>query len=245
MASSYSNRLKLELIGSGEQSNAWGDITNNTLSLSLDEAIAGVYSKNLTGVSSPYSLTEGNGPVTAANNERRQAALRFYNKTTAMTIQITTVASFTKLYFIINDCTDDGVITMRLGGSGATIDISPGGRSLIATDGTAWYSLASGGAGSGNTRTITVATDNVFAGESIFVNTSSNAITLTLPQTPSVGSQIRFLDIADNFGSNALTLNPNGGKVFGASANGTVSTAGAGFTLVYTGATYGWKITEK
>ena len=53
------------------------------------------------------------------------------------------------------------------------------------------------------------------------------------------------MDVADNFDTNALTINPNGKKIFGATANGTVSTEGAAFTIVFTGNTYGWKITEK
>ena len=54
------------------------------------------------------------------------------------------------------------------------------------------------------------------------------------------------MDLADTFDSNALTITPGGSdKVFGAAAPGTVSTEGAAFSLVYTGATYGWKITEK
>ena len=38
---------------------------------------------------------------------------------------------------------------------------------------------------------------------------------------------------------------PNGKKVFGSGSNGTVSTEGAAFTIVFTGNTHGWKITEK
>ena len=69
---------------------------------------------------------------------------------------------------------------------------------------------------------------------------------MTLPTTPPVGSEVRFMDLADTFDSNALTITPGGSdKVFGAAAPGTVSTEGAAFSLVYTGATYGWKITEK
>ena len=57
---------------------------------------------------------------------------------------------------------------------------------------------------------------------------------------------LELLDLADNFDTNALTLTPTGSdKVFGAASAGTVSTEGAAFSLVYTGATYGWKITEK
>ena len=66
MASQYSTRLKLELIGSGEQSNSWGVTTNNTLSRSLEEAITGVLAINLGSASSPLTLTSGDGPVVAA-----------------------------------------------------------------------------------------------------------------------------------------------------------------------------------
>ena len=77
MASTYSTRLKIELIGSGEQANAWGNTTNNNLSQSLEHSIAGVYTKNLAASSSPYTLTTNNGPQTQANNEARQAAIVF------------------------------------------------------------------------------------------------------------------------------------------------------------------------
>ena len=42
MASTYSDRLKIELIGDGEQSGSWGSTTNNNLSQSLEQAISGV-----------------------------------------------------------------------------------------------------------------------------------------------------------------------------------------------------------
>ena len=45
MASTYSSLLKIELIGSGEQSNSWGDTTNDNFSKSVEFSIAGVYSK--------------------------------------------------------------------------------------------------------------------------------------------------------------------------------------------------------
>ena len=91
MASTYSSRLKLELIGSGEQSNSWGNTTNNTLSRSLEEAIAGVLAINLGSASSPLTLTSGNGPVLAASNQARSAAIRFHSFTSAFTINFTAV----------------------------------------------------------------------------------------------------------------------------------------------------------
>ena len=242
MASTYSTRLKIELIGDGEQSNSWGTTTNNTLSRSIEEAITGVLSIDLNSESSPKTLTTGDGPVVAATNQARSAAIRFHNFTTAFVIN---VPALEKIYYIINDGTGAGTITMDVGGTGSAANqqiISPGQKMFLATNGTTWYPLETS---SSTWRTITAATDNVYAGEKILVDTSSNAITLTLPATPPTGSEIRFLDLADNFDTNALTLDPGGGKVFGAASTGTISTEGAAFALVYTGASHGWKLTEK
>jgi|TARA_A100000172_G_scaffold68060_1_gene47813 hypothetical protein len=247
MASSYSNRLRTELIGSGEQANSWGDTTNNNFTNIFDEAISAVYDKSLSGTGGTYTLASAQGPVTQANNEVRQAAIRFHTFTTAKIIQQPLVngAQYDRIYIVINDGTGSGTIQFKLEGGNSSEIIAPGGRAILATNGVNWFTINSGGNSASSWRTITAATDNVFSGEKIFVNTSSNAITLTLPAAPATGDQISFLDIADNFDTAALTLNPNSLKIFGASANGTVSTEGAGFTLVYTGATYGWKITEK
>jgi hypothetical protein len=246
MASTYSSRLRTELIGSGEQANSWGDTTNNNFTNIFDEAISAVYDKSLASAGGTYTLASAQGPVTQANNEVRQAAIRFHSFTTAKIIQQPLVngAQYDRIYIVINDGTGSGTIQFKLEGGNSSEIIAPGGKAILATNGVNWFTINSGGSSS-SWRTITAATDNVFSGEKLFVNTSSNAITLTLPAAPATGDQISFLDIADNFDTNALTLNPNSLKVFGATANGTVSTEGAGFTLVYTGATYGWKITEK
>ena len=247
MASSYSNRLRTELIGDGEQANSWGNTTNNNFTNIFDEAISAVYDKNLGAAGGTYILASAQGPVTQANNEVRQAAIRFHSFTTAKIIvqPLVNSAQYDRIYIVINDGTGSGTIQFKLEGGNSSEIIPPGGKAILATNGVNWFTINSSGSGSSSWRTITAATDNVFSGEKIFVNTSSNAITLTLPAAPAAGDGISFLDIADNFGTNALTLNPNSLKVFGATANGTVSTGGAGFTLVYTGATYGWKITEK
>ena len=48
MASTYSDLLKIELIGDGEQSGSWGTTTNNNLKQSVEHSIAGVLSKPTT-----------------------------------------------------------------------------------------------------------------------------------------------------------------------------------------------------
>ena len=42
MASTYSDRLRIELMTAGDQSGTWGDTTNTNLGTLIEEAIAGV-----------------------------------------------------------------------------------------------------------------------------------------------------------------------------------------------------------
>ena len=55
----------------------------------------------------------------------------------------------------------------------------------------------------------------------------------------------RFLDLANTFDTNNLTVARNSEKIDGTAADLTVATEGAAFSLVYSGSTYGWKLTEK
>ena len=112
--STYSTRLKIELIGSGEQSNSWGNTTNNNFDQVFEQSIAGVYSKNLGAETSPYTLTSGNGPQTQANNEARQAAIVFTGHSSDFIVQFPTVE---KLYFLRN-ASSSNKVTARLGASG-------------------------------------------------------------------------------------------------------------------------------
>jgi hypothetical protein len=75
-----------------------------------------------------------------------------------------------------------------------------------------------------------------------FVDTSSTAITATLPSSPAVGDTIRFFDVAKTFDSNALTVARNGKLIQGDSADLTVNSESAAFDLVFSGNTYGWRI---
>jgi hypothetical protein len=78
----------------------------------------------------------------------------------------------------------------------------------------------------------------------IFVDTSSAAVTVNLPSSANLGDQVRFIDVAGTFATNNLTIGRNGLKIFGLTDNLVVSTNDSSFSLVYTGATYGWKLLE-
>jgi hypothetical protein len=235
--STYSTRLKIELIGSGEQSNSWGNTTNNNFDQVFEQSIAGVYSKNLGAESSPYTLTSGNGPQTQANNEARQAAIVFTGHSSDFIVQFPAVE---KLYFLRN-ASSSNKVTVRLGASGNTFVLNPSRNVFLTTDGTNWFELQT----QGSDWLTKTGAYTAFAGDKIFVNTSSSAFTITLPASPSVGDEVRFLDLANTFDTNNLTVGRNSEKIDGATSDLTVATEGAAFALVYSGSTYGWKLLEK
>ena len=235
--STYSTRLKIELIGSGEQSNSWGNTTNNNFDQVFEQSIAGVYSKNLGAETSPYTLTSGNGPQTQANNEARQAAIVFTGHSSDFIVQFPAVE---KLYFLRN-ASSSNKVTVRLGASGNTFVLNPSRNVFLTTDGTNWFELQT----QGSDWLTKTGAYTAFAGDKTFADTSSSAFTITLPASPSVGDEVRFLDLANTFDTNNLTVGRNSEKIDGATSDLTVATEGAAFALVYSGSTYGWKLLEK
>ena len=235
--STYSTRLKIELIGSGEQSNSLGNTTNNNFSQSIEQSIAGVYTKNLGSSSSPVTLTTNDGPQTQANNEARQAAIIFTGHSSDFIIQFPAVE---KLYFLRN-ASASNKITARLGSSGNTFVINPSRNVFLSTDGTNWFEIQT----QGSDWLTKTGTYTAFAGDKIFANTSGSAFTITLPASPTIGDEIRFVDVANSFDTNNLTVGRNSEKIDGTTADLTVATEGAAFALVYSGSSFGWKLLEK
>jgi hypothetical protein len=78
------------------------------------------------------------------------------------------------------------------------------------------------------------------AGNGYYVNTTSAAITITLPATPSVGNSIGIVDYAGTFDTNACIINPNSNKLEGGTINLQLAGDREGVTLNYIDATQGW-----
>ena len=134
MASTYSDLLKIELIGSGEQSGSWGTTTNNNFSQSIEHSIAGVLSVN-TGSSTAVTLTTGDGPQAQADNQARQASLVF---TGASANCVVTVPATQKIYFVHNTNASN-TITLRLSGTTTDLVLQANTAYLAATTGSAWH----------------------------------------------------------------------------------------------------------
>ena len=112
-------------------------------------------------------------------------------------------------------------------------------------------SLASGASQTGFGRTGTVdwqttpKTGDFTAanGEGYFVNTTSGAVTMTMP-SGSAGAIVSIQDYNKTFDSNAFTVAPaSGEKINGGTASVSliISTEGQGLTFVYVDGTVGWK----
>ena len=100
---------------------------------------------------------------------------------------------------------------------------------------------------SGGTSWQTVKTANFTAssGEGYFVNTTSVAITVTLPASPSLGDEITIIDYAGTADTNNITVARNGKNIQGSASDLTIAIERAAFTLVYVDTTQGWLLKDK
>ena len=95
---------------------------------------------------------------------------------------------------------DGSVTNAKLANSAITINgssVSLGGSTTIET-GTSWQSTI-----------VTGTTLSAVAGNGYWIDTTSNACTVTLPASASVGDTIEFTDYARTWGTNAITINQN------------------------------------
>jgi hypothetical protein len=121
--------------------------------------------------------------------------------------------------------------TLTLGASGDTVTLGAGAsQSGFGRTGTVDWQT-----GSIKTSTFTAAN-----GEGYFANTSGGAFTMNLP-AGSAGAIVSVADYSTSFGTNALTVTPNGSEKLGGNAGSAfLTTNGQSVTLVYVDATKGW-----
>jgi hypothetical protein len=92
-----------------------------------------------------------------------------------------------------------------------------------------------------------VKTDDFTAtsGEGYFINTTSQAITVTLPAAPALGDEVAIIDYAGTANTNNIIIDRNENLFNGVNQNITVDTARAAFKVVFTDGTQGWILTNK
>jgi hypothetical protein len=118
--------------------------------------------------------------------------------------------------------------TVTIGASGDTVSVAAGAE--FVGGGIQWQSTI-----------VTGTTLSAVAGNGYWIDTTSNACTVTLPASASVGDIIEFADYARTWAINNVTINTNSLNYQGnTSPNPTLSTEGQHLKIVYSGATNGW-----
>ena len=89
---------------------------------------------------------------------------------------------------------------------------------------------------------VTASTVTVESGNGYWINTTSNACTITLPASAEAGDQIIIVDYARTWGTNNVTIDSNGLNYQGNSDAYTVTytTSGQSVNLIYSDSTKGW-----
>jgi hypothetical protein len=144
MSSTYSDNLRIELIGPGEQSGTWGTTTDNNLAYLLDTAIAGALTVSIS--TTPQALTAVQGAISSSStlNQSIYATLKLVSAPSAFTLYAPPSA---KQYIIWNATSYTATIgnATALNGTtstgGATITIDAGETALVWSDANNFYKL--------------------------------------------------------------------------------------------------------
>ena len=212
MASTYSD-LKIELIGTGDQTGTWGTTTNNNFSIALSEAITGSADVAFSSADVTVTLTNTNGAQTARN-------LRLNLTGTsggARNLILGSGCQIEKLY-LINNGLADAVTVKNTSGTGIAV---PAGKTMFVynnatnvVDATTYLSsltlgaalpITSGGTGSTSTTYVNLASN--VTGTLPVANGGTGAATLTANNVLLGNGTSAPLFVAPGSSGNVLTSN--------------------------------------
>ena len=136
MASTYSDRLKLELQGTGENAGTWGDKTNNNLEV-LDAFAGGFLSKNVGG-SSNITLTTANASATS------EASNKVIDLNGVLTGNITVfIPAKENNYIVYNNTSGSFSLTIAATGHSANgVAITQGAYDVVYCDGSPNFNVS-------------------------------------------------------------------------------------------------------
>jgi len=132
MASTYSTNLKIELMGTGENSGTWGTITNTNLGTAFEQAVI--------GLGNPDYTSDANLTITLTNSNASQAARCLVLNVTSAFGSLTAtrelvVPTIQKQYIVQNNTTGGQSITVKTT-AGTGITVPTGRKAHLYVDGT-------------------------------------------------------------------------------------------------------------
>ena len=182
MSSTYSP-LKIELIGTGDQSGSWGDTTNTNLGTALEEAITGSADVTFASGTVTLTLTDTNATQTARN-------LRLNLTGTSGGAQNLVVPAIEKLYLVNNGCAD----TITIKNSTGTGVAVPAGKTLFVFN-----------TGTNVVEAISYISSLAVATATITGGTISGITQLDVAGTSAAGANMKLYEDTDN-GTNYVSL---------------------------------------
>jgi len=137
-----------------------------------------------------------------------------------------------------------GIVGSRLNirGSGLVAKLGTDGQALTSAGAGVAAAFEDIAAGISWQSVVTASTLTAVAGNGYWIDTTSNACTITLPSSASVGDTIVFADYARNWGTNGIVIDSNGLNYQGDDDTFDVEygTDGLALRIVYMDATQGW-----
>lgn len=147
MASTYSPNLKIELIGTGDQSGTWGNTTNTNLGTLIEEAIAGYATQAVTDGAATV-LTIPNG----ASSTGRHYVIELTGTLSAnRTVEVPAVD---KPYIFFNNTSGGFSVTVKVNGQ-TGITIANGKKAIVYTNSTDVIEVVNAPVSEAGTQTLT------------------------------------------------------------------------------------------
>jgi len=218
--------------------------STTTPAITLTTTITGILKGNGTAISAAVSGTDyapatsgtsilyGNG-AGGFSNVTVGTGLTFATGTLSATSSGGTVTSVSGTG-TVNGITLSGTVTsagnLTLGGTLSNVSLTSQVTGIlpVANGGfVAWQSV--------QTSSFTAVSNNAYP-----VNSTSGAITVTFPASPTAGSYITIIDYAGTAGLNNIILNPNGNKIQGSTASAPITGTRQAYNFVYIDSTQGW-----
>ena len=209
MASTYS-ALKIELIGTGEQSGTWGDTTNTNLGTAIEEAIVGVATATFaTDADLTLTLTNVNTSQVARN-----LVLNCVSSGSLTATRDLIVPAIEKPYIVKNNTTGGQSIRVIVAGGSVTV---PNGRSAFVYNNGTDITTAIDYTPAVYTQAVEVLGTTSSGGYSRFYEDADNGTNYVQLQAPdSVASNVTFkLPSADGTSGQAVVTDGSGNLSFG------------------------------
>ena len=233
MASTYSP-LKIELMGTGDQSGTWGTTTNTNLGTAIEEAITGTADVTFASADVTLTLTNTNSAQTARN-------LRLNLVGTVAAAQNLIVPAIEKQYIINNGLTFD-ITVKNATGTGVAV---PAGKSMIVFNtgsnvvetvtalatGTV-IPVANGGTGvttSTGTTNVVLSASPTLTGTPLAPTAAPGTSTTQIATTAFVQNVAGALGTMSSQNANAVAI--TGGTINGTTVGATTAAAGTFSTL--------------